>query len=506
MTPTDTRTDAHAPTAPAVLRPAAALALLVASHFLLNLDSAIVEVALPSVKRDLGITLSELSWIANAYALAFGGFLLLGGRLGDLLGRRSVFTAGLLVFSAASLVGGLASSPTLLVAARAAQGLAAAVISPTALSLLMVVFPDRTAEEKARRNKALAILGAVAATGGSAGYFTGGVLTDAFGWQSTFLVNVPLAALAALAAPRFLPAGAPTGPRGRFDVLSGALIGGGMTLMVYVLVGAHDAGWLSARTLGTGGVAALLILLFVLRQRTSPDPLLPLHIFRSRALRGANVVAALINMAIGPVIFFLSLYTQQVLDYSAFAAGLAIVPVILTVTVSSTMAGWLLRRMSQRAVMSAGLVLFAAGLVWMHGISGGAYWSELLGPECLVGLGGGLVFVTFTVSGTSGLAERDSGSASGVLTTAQKVGASFGLAILTTIADSRTRGAADAAGDALLPGYRTAILAAAVPVVLALAATAIWLPGNGTPAAGSSAADRPQRRTPAPARTAGESE
>ncbi|GAA3079957.1 hypothetical protein GCM10020000_77230 [Streptomyces olivoverticillatus] len=186
-----------------------------------------------------------------------------------------------------------------------------------------------------------------------------------------------------------------------------------MTLMVYVLVGAHDAGWLSARTLGTGGVAALLILLFVLRQRTSPDPLLPLRIFRSRALRGANVVAALINMAIGPVIFFLSLYTQQVLDYSAFAAGLAIVPVILTVTVSSTMAGWLLRRMSQRAVMSAGLVLFAAGLVWMHGISGGAYWSELLGPECLVGLGGGLVFVTFTVSGTSGLAERDSGSASG---------------------------------------------------------------------------------------------
>lgn len=463
------------PAGPGV-RPAAALALLVASHFLLNLDSAIVEVTLPSIKQDLHISLAELSWIANAYILAFGGFLLLGGRLGDVFGRRSVFVTGLLVFGAASLAGGMASDAAVLVAARAAQGLAAAVISPTALSLLMTVFPDRTAEGKARRNKALAVLGAVAATGGSAGYFTGGVLTDVFGWQSTFLVNVPLTVLAAAAAPRLLPAAAPPASRRHFDVVSGALAGGGMTLMVYVLVGAQRTGWLSARTLGPGALAAVLVLLFVLRQRTSPDPLLPLRIFRHRSLRGANAVAALINMAIGPVIFFLSLYTQELLGYSAFAAGLAIVPVILTVTVSSTAAGWLLGRTSQRSVMTTGLLLFLAGLLWMCRISGGAYWAELLGPECLVGLGGGLVFVTFTVSGTTGLDERDAGAASGVLTTAQKIGASFGLAVLTTLAGSRT--AAADSGQVLLAGYRTAILAAAVPVALALAATARWLPGT----------------------------
>ncbi|KUN00446.1 hypothetical protein AQI95_34680 [Streptomyces yokosukanensis] len=499
MTLTDLHIDAHPRSTAPAFRPAAALALLVASHFLLNLDSAIVEVALPSVKRDLGITLSELSWIANAYILAFGGFLLLGGRLGDLFGRRSVFMAGLLVFSAASLAGGLATSATVLIAARAAQGLAAAVISPTALSLLMAVFPDRTPEERAGRHKALAVLGAVAATGGSAGYFTGGLLTDAFGWQSTFLVNVPLAALAALAAPRLLPAGARPGPRGRFDIASGALVGGGMTLMVYVLVGAHTAGWLSARTLGLGAAAGLLLLLFVLRQRTSPDPLLPLRIFRHRALRGANVVAALVNMAIGPVIFFLSLYTQQILGYSALAAGLAIVPVILTVTVSSTTAGWLLKHMSQRAVMTTGLVLFAAGLLWMHRMSGGSYWIELFGPECLVGLGGGLVFVTFTVSGTSGLDEDDSGSASGVLTTAQKLGASFGLAILTTLAGAGTGAAGGAAGDAALAGYRTAITAAAVPVLLALVATAVWLPGAAPRAAANAVPRRSPKASPAPA-------
>lgn len=251
--------------------------------------------------------------------------------------------------------------------------------------------------------------------------------------------------------------------------------------MVYVLLGAQNAGWLSARTWGLAALAAVALVLFVLRQRTSPDPLLPLRIFRHRALRGANVIAALINMAIGPVIFFLSLYTQQLLGYSALAAGLAILPVILTVTVSSTLAGRLLRHLSQRAVMVTGLLLFAAGLLWMGAICGGAYWAELLAPECLVGLGGGLVFVTFTVSGTSGLDEADSGSASGVLTTAQKVGASLGLAVLTALADARTRAAAGGgaeAGQALLAGYQSAIWAAAVPVVLGLVAAVVWLPGR----------------------------
>ncbi|MGD3112011.1 MFS transporter [Streptomyces sp. YGL11-2] len=481
MTFTDNRAGTPVSATPPVPRSGAALALLVASHFLLNLDSAIVEVALPSIENDLSVGLSGLSWIANSYLIAFGGFLLLGGRLGDLLGRRTVLVAGLLVFAVASLAGGLATSPALLVAARAGQGLAAAVISPTALALLMTVFPDRTAKERAGRNRALAILGAVAATGGSAGYFLGGVLADVFGWQSTFLVNVPVALALALAAPRLLPRGARTGPRGRFDLVSGLLVGSGMTLMVYVLIGARSAGWLSMKTLALGVLAAFLMVLFVLRQRTSADPLLPLRIFGRRALRGGNAIAALVNMAIGPVIFFLSLYTQQVLGYSAIAAGLAILPIILAVTVASTAAGWFLRHLSQRAVMCTGLILFAAGLLWMGQMSGGAYWAELLGPECLVGLGGGLVFVTFTTSGTSGLDEAESGAASGVLTTSQKIGASFGLAILTTLADARTRAAGSGAADAheaLLAGYRLAVLAAAVPVVLGLLAAVIWLPGR----------------------------
>lgn len=484
MTLTDTSVDDVPARTPRLTRRTAALTLLVASHFLLNLDSAIVEVALPSIKDDLGFALASLSWVANAYVLAFGGFLLLGSRLGDLFGRRSVFSAGLLFFALASLVGGLASSPAVLVAARAAQGLAAAVVSPTALALLLAVFPDRTPQEKNQRNRALATLGAVAATGGSAGYFLGGVLTDAFGWQSTFLVNVPLAAGAALLAPRLLPRSAGPGLRGRFDIISALMVSGGMTLFVYVLLGGSSVGWTNSRTLGLGVLATALLATFVRRQRTSSDPLLPLGIFKHRALRGANVVAVLINMAIGPVIFFLSLYIQQVLDYSALAAGLAILPIVVTITVSSTMASWLLSHFSQRAVMTGGLIMFTAGLLWMGQISGGAYAAELLGPECLVGLGGGLVFVTFTVSGTTGLDEHESGSASGVLTTAQKLGASTGLAALATLAEQRSKAATATtatSAEVLTAGYQVAILAAAIPVLAALAATAVWIPGGKKP-------------------------
>lgn len=480
MTLTDSRTVASPSEAARTAKRGTALALLVGSHFLLNLDSAIVEVALPSIKKEMGLALADLSWVANAYILAFGGFLLLGGRLGDLFGRRRVFTCGLLVFAAASLLGGVAWSPEMVVTARAAQGLAAAAIAPTALSLLIAIYPDRTARERTERNKALATLGAVAATGGSAGYFLGGVLTDAFGWEATFLVNVPVAAGAALLARRLLPEGRGTSG-GRFDLVSALMAAGGMTLMVYALVDANSVGWLSARTLGMGALAVLLVLAFLVRQRGSADPLLPLRIFRHRALCGANVVAALINMAIGPVIFFLSLYTQHVLDYSALAAGLAILPIILCVTVSSTMAGRLLRRFSQRAVMASGLLLFASGLVWMSRISGGAYWAELLGPACLVGLGGGLVFVTFTVSGTSGMDERDAGAASGVLTTSQKIGAAFGLAVLTALAGRQTQAVAEGGGavaHSLTSGYQTAILVAVVPVLLALVATLRWIPGR----------------------------
>jgi EmrB/QacA subfamily drug resistance transporter len=460
------------PSAGRATNPAAALALLVSSHFMLNLDSAIVEVALPTIKNSLGVGLSELSWVVNAYVLAFGGFLLLGGRLGDILGRRRVFTGGLVLFALASLLGGLATVPELVVVARGAQGLAAAVISPAALSLLVQIFPNGTPAERTRRNKALGTLGAVAATGGSAGYFLGGLLTDTLGWESTFLVNVPLAAGAALCAGRLLPRDRPGTRPARIDLVSALTGCTGMTLLVYTLLGADAAGAFSPRTLGFGAFALVLLCLFVLRQQRSPDPLFPLHILRHSAVRGANAVAALINMAIGPVIFFLSLYIQQTLAYSPFAAGIAILPIVVSITVASSLAGRLLGRHGQRAVVVTGLTLFALGLVWLSQVSGDAYWTQVLGPECLIGFGGGLVFVTFTVCGTSGPDERDSGAASGVLTTSQKIGSATGLAVLTGVASVAPGGASSPSG------YGSVFLVAAVPVLLAVAASVRWIPAR----------------------------
>lgn len=454
---------------------AAALTLLVSSHFMLNMDSAILEVALPTIKEGLGFSFSSLSWVANSYILTFGGFLLLGGRLGDVLGRRRVFTGGLVAFALASLLGGLASSPETMILARAAQGLAAAVISPTALSLLVGLFPDRTPAERAQRHKALGTLGAVAAMGGSAGYFLGGLLTDLVGWEATFLVNVPAAAVATYFSQRILPPD--VGHTGWARVDFGSAVGGslGMTLLVYALAGSDPSNLFAMRTCGLVLLSSALLAVVVIRQNRSADPLFPLRVLRVREIRGANVIAALINMAIGPVIFFLSLYIQQVLDFTPLAAGLAILPIVAAVTVSSRLTGSLLARFGVRVISVGGLSLFTAGLLWLGRISGDAYWVEVLGPEVLIGLGGGLVFVTFTVCGTSGLDERDTGAASGLLTTSQKVGSALGLALLSTVAAACTRGTE--LGD-LTDGCRAAMLAAALPVVAAIAVSGLWLPGG----------------------------
>ncbi|UOB12719.1 MFS transporter [Streptomyces sp. HP-A2021] len=450
----------------------AALALLVTSHFMLNLDSAIIEVALPAIKNGLHFSFSGLSWVANSYILAFGGFLLLGGRLGDVFGGRRVFTWGLLAFGCASLLGGVASSPGAVVIARAAQGLAAAAISPTALSLLVSLYPDGTPQERAKRHKALGTLGAIAAAGGTAGYFLGGLLTEFIGWKATFLINVPAAAVAAYFACRVLPPDRALAGRKRIGVFSAATASIGMTLLVYAFVGAEPSHLFTARTCAVLVLSLLLLFLVVIRQRRSADPLFPLHILRIPQIRGANMVAALINMSMGPVIFFLSLYIQQVLDYSPLAAGLAILPIVAMVSLSSRLTGTLLTRFGVRTVTVGGLTLFGAGLVWLGGISGQAYWAEVLGPEALIGFGGGFVFVTFTVSGTVGLDPHDTGAASGLLTTAQKVGSALGLALLSTVTAR--------VGDehTLTAGYGAAMLAAAVPVALAVVVSLRWLPGG----------------------------
>jgi len=454
----------------------AVLILLIGSHFLLNVDTAIIEVALPSVKADLDIGLGTLSWVANVYILAFGGFLLPGARLGDLLGGRRVFTAGLLLFAASSLLGTVATTPLTLLAARAGQGLAAAVVSPTALSLLMRVFPDGTPEGAAERKRALATLGAVAATGGTTGYFAGGALCDVFGWPSVFLVNVPLTLTAAWAAVRLLPADPPGRGLRRVGAGSAVLVCAGMTLLVYVLVSVNEPGRSAAWTATLGALALAALAGFFVVQRSSPEPLVPLRLFRRRAFRGAGAVAMLINAAIAPVVFFLSLYVQQVRGLSPLGAGLALVPLIGAVTFSSALAGRLLRRFSERLVMGAGLALFGGGVLWLSRAADGGSVTGLLGPECVVGLGGGLVFVTFTVSGTNGQPQQDAGSASGVLTTAQKIGASLGLAVLTNLATGATR--TTSGEGAIGPAYSTALLGAAVPVALAFVAALAWIPGK----------------------------
>lgn len=454
---------------------ATALVLLVSSHFLLNMDSAIIEVALPTIKEQLGFSVSSLSWVANSYILTFGGFLLLGGRLGDVLGSRKVFAGGLVGFALASLLGGLASSPEVMILVRGAQGLAAAVVSPTALSLLVGLFPDRTAGERRERHRALGTLGAVAAVGGSAGYFLGGLLTDLVGWEATFLVNVPAALALACFAQRLLPPDTGGTGRARVDFVSAVGVSAGMALLVYALVDAEPSNLLSVRTCGLVVVSLTVLSLVVVRQSHSSDPLFPLRILRIPEIRGANLVAALINMAIGPVIFFLSLYVQQVLELSPLAAGLAILPIVAAITVSSRLTGSLLSRFGVRPVMICGLSLFSAGLLWLGCMSGAAYWAEVLGPEVIIGFGGGLVFVTFTVCGTSGLDARDAGAASGLLTTAQKVGSALGLALLSTVAATFTR---DTGLAGLTDGYRAAILAATIPVLAAVAVSGLWLRGR----------------------------
>ncbi|MFI1357737.1 MFS transporter [Streptomyces sp. NPDC020898] len=453
----------------------AALALLVSSHFMLNVDSAIIEVALPTIKDELGFSFSSLSWVANSYILTFGGFLLLGGRLGDVLGRRRVLTGGLVAFALASLLGGLASSPEAIILARAAQGLAAAVISPTALSVLVGLYPDRTADERAQRHKALGTLGAVAAAGGTAGYFLGGLLTDVVGWEATFLVNVPAAVAAAYFSRRILPRDSVSKAETHIDFVSAAGVSLGLTLLVYAFVGSDPTNLFAPRTWGLVLLSLALLFTVVVRQNRSADPLFPLRILRSREIRGANAVAALVNMSVGPVIFFLSLYIQQVLDFTPLAAGMAILPIVAAVTVSSRLTGPLLARLGARAVTIGGLSLFTTGLVWLGGISGDTYWAEVLVPELLIGFGGGFVFVTFTVCGTSGLDERETGAASGLLSTSQKIGSALGLALMSTVAATFTRGTG--VGD-LTDGYRAAMFAAAVPVLAAIAVSSLWLPGR----------------------------
>ena len=407
-----------------------ALILLAAAQFVVVLDASIVNVALPSIGRDLRMDNGDLSWVVNAYTLFFGGFLLLGGRMADLLGRRRVFMAGLILFALASLGGGLAQNDIQLIVARAVQGIGAALLSPAALSIVTTTF-----REGAERNKALGVWGAVAGSGGAAGVLLGGVLTDALSWEWVLFVNVPIGIIAALLAPVLLDDTRDVVGRRHFDAAGAVTITLGLSILVYALVDATDAGWGSTQTVLLLSLSALLLLAFVLVETRTHAPLVPFRIFRLRTLSASNVIGLLIGMALFSMFFFVSLYMQNVLGFDALETGLAYLPLALTIIVSAGVASQLVTKLGFKPVLMGGLLLVTIGLLWFSQVSvGGSYAGDVLFPSIVAGAGLGFSFVPVTIGAVSGTKDDESGLASGLINTSQQIGGALGLAVLSTVA------------------------------------------------------------------------
>src|SRR4051812_8207005 len=434
-----------------------ALILLCVAQFVVVLDASIVNVALPSIGRALDFSQTNLPWVVNAYVLTFGGFLLLGGRMADLLGRRRVFISGLILFALASLAGGFAQSEAWLIAARAVQGLGAALLSPAALSIVTTIFTDG-----ADRNKALGVWGAVAGSGGAAGVLLGGILTDTLGWEWVLFVNFPIGIAAALLAPRMLPESRNTEVAGAFDVAGAVTVTAGLSVLVYALVDATSAGWGSTQTVGLLAAAAALLVAFVVIELRSRHPLVPFRFFRSRTVTGSNAVGLLIGASLFSMFFFISLYMQQVLGYGPLKAGIAYLPLAVTIMISAGIASQLTTRVGFKPVLAVGLVFIAAGLLWFAQVStDGTYAADILGPSLLAAVGLGFSFVPVTIGAVSGVSESESGLASGLINTTQQVGGALGLAVLATVANTRTEnviasGAGGGVKNALTEGFQSA--------------------------------------------------
>ncbi|MBA3436378.1 MAG: MFS transporter [Thermoleophilaceae bacterium] len=451
-----------------------ALALLAMTQFVVVLDASIVNVALPSIGTDLDFSQDDLSWVVNAYTLTFGGFLLLGGRMADLLGRRRMFISGLILFGVASLLGGLAQSDAWLIAARAAQGLGAALISPAALSIVTTTFA-----EGAERNRALGVWGAVAGAGGAAGVLLGGVLTEYLGWEWVLLVNTPITFVAAFFAPRLLVESRDE-RESSFDIPGALSVTAGLALLVYGLVNAAQAGWESGETLGILACALALLVAFVAIESRTKHPLMPFSIFRLRTLRGANIVGLLVGMSLFSMFFFISLYLQQVLGYEPLKAGLAYLPLAVLIVVSAGGASQLVTRIGFKPSLVMGMVFIAAGLLWFSRVSpDGTYVGDVLFPSMLVAIGLGFSFVPVTIAAVTGTEPGEAGLASGLLNTTQQVGGALGLAIAATVANSTTRDAF-AGGErnpavALTEGFQDAFLVCAGFAILGAVLTAVLI-------------------------------
>jgi EmrB/QacA subfamily drug resistance transporter len=455
------------------------LLLIAVTGLMLILDLTITNVALPTIQHALQMTPQDLGWVVNAYALAYGGFLLLGGRLADRLGRRRVFLAGVTVFTLASLLGGLAPAGGVLIAARGLQGLGAALAGPAGLSILTTTFADGP-----ERNRALGVWSAVLASGGAIGMLAGGLLTQYASWRWVLFVNVPVGALVLVATPRLIPA-ARGQLRTRLDVAGAVTVTAGLVALVYATSQVPGRGWTATPTLGMFLLAVVLLGAFLVIEAHHRAPLVPLSIFRHRSLAGADTVALLGGAAIiASPIFFLTLYLQQILGFSAVRAGLATLPLGLAVIAASRLTPKLINRIGPRRLLAGGLALAAVGLALLGRIHPtGSYPVDVAGPIVLLGLGMGLSFVPMTASATAGVPPAEQGLASGLLQTAQQLGVALGLAALTSLATAISRGLlgpadrppAPAALQAALTGGYAAALRGTALLALAGAALAILI-------------------------------
>jgi EmrB/QacA subfamily drug resistance transporter len=428
-----------------------ALAIICVAQFMVILDVSIVNVALPSIQRGLHFSEQNLLWVLNAYALFFGGFLMLGGRVADKLGRRRVFVTGVMLFSVASLFCGLASSSGWLVAARAVQGLGAAILSPAALSILTVTFKEGT-----ERNKALSIWGAIAGAGGAFGVLLGGILTQEVGWQWIFYVNVPIGSLVVLASFFILAPSLSEDERRGFDIPGAIALTASLVLMVFALVKSTSWGWATARTVGTLAISIILLGAFILIERRTTSPLVPLSIFANRSLSISNVVSLALGASIFSMFYFLSLYMQEVLGYSALRTGIGYLTIASAIIIAAGAAQALVAKFGIRSVMTLGMLLASGGLVYFTQISPhGSYVATLLPGFLLAGVGLGLSFVPVTIGAVSGVVADEAGVASGLITTTQQIGGALGVAVLSTIAVSATTKFASSHGH----GHQEAIAA-----------------------------------------------
>jgi EmrB/QacA subfamily drug resistance transporter len=447
-----------------------ALAVLGIAYLMVVLDVAVVNVALPAIQTDLDFSPENLQWVVSAYALTFGGFLLLGGRIGDIIGRRKLFMIGLVMFAGFSLLCGFATSDGMLIAGRALQGAAGAILSPSVFSITTVTFA-----EGAERNKALGILGAIAGSGAAIGVLLGGILTEYAGWEWIFYINAPVGVLALLLTRRFVAESRLDGMERRFDAAGAITVTASLMLLVYGLTQAPNKGWASGETIGVLIGSAVLMAAFLVIEMRSRSPLVPLGFFRKRTPTAANIVGFGLGTMMFGMFFLLSLYMQQVLGLSAVKTGVGYLAVALTAIVSSGAAQALVTRAGVKPVLVTGLALIGGGLVWFTQIApDGSYFSDLFGGFLMLGVGLGFAFVPISIAALSGIEPQEAGLASGLINTSQQIGGALGVAILTTVSTTRTENLlADgtAQPDALTDGFSLAFWVAAAFAAVSILAT-----------------------------------